>query len=81
MTQADAAFEIGLSFRYYAEIERGLRNPTLAIMLAIAKTFRVRVADLVDVEAGAPTNLATVDASPPPTGRKPSASAKRRRSA
>lgn len=70
LTQADTAFRVGLTFRYYAEIERGRRNPTLDTLYAISKALKVRVADLVDVEPGAAIDLDALDLTPPPTGRK-----------
>jgi transcriptional regulator with XRE-family HTH domain len=51
-TQADAAHKIGLTFRYFAEVERGRRNPSVDVLLAIAGALKVRVADLVDVGRG-----------------------------
>lgn len=70
MTQADAAFRIGLTFRYFAEVERARRNPTLDTLLAIATALKVRVADLVDVEPGEALDLDALNLAPPPTGRK-----------
>lgn len=75
-TQADAAFRVGLTFRYFAEVERGRRNPSLDTLLAIAKALKVRVADLVDVEPGPPVDLDALKLAPPKTGRKPSRPAK-----
>lgn len=70
-TQADAAHRIGLTFRYFAEVERARRNPTLDVLFSIARGLEVRVADLVDVEAGPPADLDSPKLSPPKTGRKP----------
>ncbi len=70
-TQADAAFKVGLTFRYFAEVERGGRNPSLDTLLAIAKALKVKVADLVDVEPGPRLDLDSLDVQPPKTGRKP----------
>jgi transcriptional regulator with XRE-family HTH domain len=78
MTQADAAFRVGLTFRYFAEVERARRNPTLDTLLAIATALKVRVADLVDVEAGEGIDLDALELAPPPTGRKPTKPAARR---
>ena len=44
-TQADAAFRIGLTFRYFAEVERARRNPTLDVLYAIAHGLKVRVVE------------------------------------
>jgi transcriptional regulator with XRE-family HTH domain len=76
-TQADAAFRIGLTFRYFAEIERARRNPTLDVLLSIARGLRVRVADLVDVEPGPGVDLDGLKLEPPKTGRKATSSAAR----
>jgi transcriptional regulator with XRE-family HTH domain len=70
-TQADAAHRIGLTFRYFAEVERAKRNPTLDVLLSIARGLKVKVADLVDVEPGSRVDLDRLDVHPPPTGRKP----------
>lgn len=69
-TQADAAHRVGLTFRYFAEVERAKRNPTLDVLLSIARGLKVRVADLVDVESGPRVDLDRLDVHPPPTGRK-----------
>ena len=71
LTQADAAHRVGLTFRYFAEVERARRNPTLDVLLSIATALKVKVADLVDVQPGPCLDLDQLDLSPPPTGRKP----------
>lgn len=71
-TQADAAFKVGLTFRYFAEVERGRRNPTLDTLLSIARALKVKVVDLVDVEPGPRVDLDSLELQPPKTGRKPS---------
>ena len=76
-TQADAAHRVGLTFRYFAEVERGRRNPTLDVLFSIARGLKVRVADLVDVEPGARVDLDALKLSPPKTGRKPSRARRR----
>lgn len=68
-TQADAAHEIGLTFRYFAEVERGKRNPTLTVLFSIARGLKVKVADLTDVEPGARVDLDALNVGPPKTGR------------
>lgn len=73
-TQADAAHRVGLTFRYFAEVERAKRNPTLDVLLSIARGLKVRVADLVDVEAGVHVDLDSMKLVPPKTGRKPTRS-------
>ena len=77
-TQVDAAFKIGLTFRYFAEVERARRNPTLEVLLSIARGLKVKVADLVDVEPGARLDLDALKLGPPPTGRKPTRTRARR---
>ena len=77
-TQADAAHRVGLTFRYFAEVERGKRNPTLDVLLAIARGLKVHVADLVDVEPGPRVDLDSLKLVPPKTGRKPTRARKRR---
>lgn len=71
LDQEQAAAEIGLSYRYFAEIERGVRNPTLDVLAAVAKALDVSVADLVDVEGRKRIDLARLDLEPPRRGRKP----------
>jgi XRE family transcriptional regulator, regulator of sulfur utilization len=77
-TQADAAFKTGLTFRYFAEVERAKRNPTLDTIFAIARALKVRVSDLVDVEPGPPVDLDGLKLEPPKTGRKPTRAARKR---
>lgn len=71
LDQEQAAAKIGLSYRYFAEIERGVRNPTLDVLAAVAKALDVSVADLVDVEGRKRIDLARLDLEPPRRGRKP----------
>ena len=63
----------GITLRYYQDLERGLRNPTLEILLLLAQQFGVSVADLVNVPGAraAETRLEDRPAQPPPRGRKP----------
>jgi transcriptional regulator with XRE-family HTH domain len=77
-TQADAAHEIGLTYRYFAEVERGRRNPTLDVLFSIATGLKVRVADLVDVQPGRNAELDRLELQPPKTGRKPTRTPVRR---
>ncbi len=70
-TQADAAHRVGLTFRYFAEVERGRRNPTLDVLLSIARGLKVAVADLVDVGEAERVDLDHLDVKPPKTGRPP----------
>ena len=72
LTQEQVAAR-GISHRYYAELERGQRNPTLRTVFDLAGILGVTVADLVTVPgARASRMLLTVrDVVPPPRGRKP----------
>lgn len=71
LDQEQAAARIGLSYRYFAEVERGVRNPTIDVLAAIAKALDVSVADLVDVESRKRIDLGKLDLKPPRRGRKP----------
>lgn len=44
----------GVTLRYYQDLERGKRNPTLEMLLLLAEQFGVTVADLVNVAGGRP---------------------------
>lgn len=63
----------GITLRYYQELERGKRNPTLATLLNLAEQFEVSVADLVNVPGGRPAKIKLEDrkATAPKAGRKP----------
>lgn len=39
--------EVGLSYSYVGEIERGRRNPTLSVVERIAKALKVDPVDLI----------------------------------
>ena len=73
LTQQQVA-EKGFSFRYYQELERGTRNPTLQLLLQLAQVLEVTVAELVEVEPGEKlrtrTPLAEIEVKPPKRGRK-----------
>jgi transcriptional regulator with XRE-family HTH domain len=62
-----------VTLRYYQDLERGVRNPTLEVLFALADEFGVTVADLVNVPGGRPSvpRLDERKASPIPAGRKP----------
>jgi transcriptional regulator with XRE-family HTH domain len=71
LTQQDVA-SMGITYRYYQELERGGRNPTLRTLCELGQVLGGRVADLVDVgERAAAVDLSEVEATPPPRGRKP----------
>jgi len=46
-SQEELGFEANLDRTYVSGIERGVRNPTLAIVLVLAKALRVRPSRLV----------------------------------
>lgn len=47
------ADEVGLAYSYVGQIERGLRNPTLAVVERMAAALRAHPLDLLrDTEAG-----------------------------
>jgi transcriptional regulator with XRE-family HTH domain len=63
----------GITYRYYQELERGERNPTLKTLLELAGILGVTVADLVNVPGSRPAEvpLSARQASAPKRGRKP----------
>ncbi len=72
LTQQDAATSTGINPRYYQELERGVRNPSLRMVFDLAQAFGVRAVDLLDVgERTKPVDLARTKAVPPKRGRKP----------
>jgi len=48
MSQETLAFDSGVALNSIATIERGEANPSVAVLLAIARTLKVRLRDLVD---------------------------------
>jgi len=48
MSQNDFAKACGISMSYLSEIERGLKNPTIDIVLKIATAFNVKVSEIID---------------------------------
>lgn len=46
-SQEDLANEIGVDVRYLGGIERGQRNPSLKVIVAIAATLRMHPAELL----------------------------------
>ena len=79
-TQQEVAAQ-GLSFRWYAELERGQQNPTLKTVFDLAQILGVMPADLLDVPGARPSRVRLADrrATPPKRGRKPAAKSQRRR--
>jgi transcriptional regulator with XRE-family HTH domain len=47
----------GVTLRYHQDLERGLRNPTLETLLALAQQFHVTVADLTNVAGVRPSDV------------------------
>lgn len=47
LTQKDVAAEIGISWRAYQNYERGVQEPTLSTLIALADFFDVALDDLV----------------------------------
>ncbi|MFC1610089.1 helix-turn-helix domain-containing protein [Myxococcota bacterium] len=64
-----------VSYRYYQELERGERNPSLRILQQIAGVLGTTVAALVDVNPRATerarARLAEAPKKPPRRGRRP----------
>ena len=48
MSQEALAFDSGVSINSIATIERGEANPSVAVLVAISRTLKVKVRDLVD---------------------------------
>lgn len=48
MSQEALAFDAGVAINSIATIERGEANPSVAVLLAIARVLKVRLRDLVD---------------------------------
>ena len=76
LTQEEVAEGDVVSYRYYQELERGQRNPTLGILLEIARTLGTTVSALVDVDPRATDRarmrLKEAPKTPPRRGRRPS---------
>lgn len=48
LSQEALAFESGVAVNSVATIERGEANPSVAVLLSIARVLKVKVRDLVD---------------------------------
>lgn len=46
-SQEDYAFEAGIHRTYISDIERGARNPTIEVLVKLAKPLGVEPADLI----------------------------------
>ena len=72
MTLEEAATRSGITYRHYAELERGRVNPTMRTMFELARLLGRPVTELVEVGAKRPrVSLADARATPPKRGRKP----------
>lgn len=47
-TQEDLAHSVGVDVRYLGGIERGQKNPSLKILIAISQVLGVNIKDLFD---------------------------------
>ncbi|MBQ9361449.1 MAG: helix-turn-helix transcriptional regulator [Lachnospiraceae bacterium] len=56
LSQAEAAWQAGISLRAYADIERGLTNPKLGSMLKICEVFHI-TPDIIMTEEENPASL------------------------
>ncbi len=65
----------GISYRYYQELERGARNPTLRTLHHLARVLGTTVAALCNVDAAATARaaerMADYKLTAPKRGRKP----------
>jgi transcriptional regulator with XRE-family HTH domain len=81
LTQEDVAAR-GITYRYYQELERGQRNPTLRTLHQLARELGTTVAAVCNVEPAATSRaaerLADYRLKPPRRGRKPNRPPKRR---
>lgn len=66
LSQEDFAVDAGIDRTYVSRIERGLENPTIAVLARIAKALSVDIVDLVS-EPSSRSRVATLR-----PGRKPS---------
>jgi transcriptional regulator with XRE-family HTH domain len=73
LTQEEAAIRARVTARYYAEIERGRKSPTVLTLFEIAQAMKIAMADLVDVGDAPRVALDELDLQPPARGRKPKA--------
>jgi transcriptional regulator with XRE-family HTH domain len=71
ITQEEASASAGISYRSFAELERGRGRPALMTLVAVAEVLDVSVADLVAVPEKKPrVPLAERPLNPPKRGRK-----------
>ena len=47
LTQAETAARAGLSLKYFSQIERGRRNPTLAVLIQLSHALDTKPETLV----------------------------------
>ena len=50
LTQEDLAFEVGIDRSYMGFVERGEKNPTLDKIGKLAKSLKVKLKELFDIE-------------------------------
>jgi transcriptional regulator with XRE-family HTH domain len=50
ISQEDFADQVGLDRTYVSGIERGLRNPTLLVLLRLARVLKIPVSRLLEAE-------------------------------
>lgn len=48
MTQEELAFKVGVDRSYMGFVERGERNPTLTILIKLAKSLKISIKELFD---------------------------------
>ncbi len=54
ISQEDFADQVGLDRTYVSGIERGIRNPTLLVLLRLSQVLQIPVSHLVDDVQGEP---------------------------
>jgi transcriptional regulator with XRE-family HTH domain len=49
LTQQDVADYAGISLRYYCDLEKGNKNPTLRVIQAIAEAYEMQAHELLEL--------------------------------
>lgn len=72
LCQKEAARRAGVAYRYFQDVERGRRNPTLRILFDISHALRLQIQDLIHVPGTIPraTPIYCEEANPPPKRRR-----------
>ncbi len=82
-TQEEVAWESGITYRHYQELERGKVNPTAKTLFAVARVLGRSVAEVTDVDpklrGRSTVSLTDAEVTPPRRGRKPSRAARKPR--